>query len=159
MGSDTTMTSRRPAAGASSGRTERPAAFWDRRTATTWPRPSRPSRKRNARAAVTRRDVPVSAPSAARSWRPGCEPRKPVQVMSRQEEIFRRYEKLAKAARKKTTEGKPESCAHCPHSSPDFKYRQCQFAKCPYGMKDDVFRWKPLRRDKFSGDEVVRMNG
>ena len=89
-------------------------------------------------------------------------PRKPVQVMSRQEEIFRRYEKLAKAARKKskkTPEGKPESCAHCPHSSSDFKYRQCQFAKCPYGMKDDVFRRRPLRRDKFFGDEVVRMNG
>jgi len=72
--------------------------------------------------------------------------------MSKQEEIFRRYEKLAKAARKDTpvSADKPRSCACCIYYRPDFKYRKCQYSRCPYGKEENVFRKKPLKRDKFS---------
>ena len=74
--------------------------------------------------------------------------------MSKKDEVFRRYEKLAKAAKREkpgsASEHKPGSCAHCLYYCPDFKYRRCQFTRCPYGQKDNVFRTKPLKRDKFS---------
>lgn len=74
--------------------------------------------------------------------------------MSKKDEVFRRYEKLAKAAKREKLESasdhKPGSCAHCLYYRPDFKYRRCQFTRCPYGMDKDVFRKKPLKRDKFS---------
>ena len=87
--------------------------------------------------------------------------RKKVAVMSKQEEIFRRYEKLAKAAKKSAPElkDKPGSCARCIYYRPDFRYRKCQFSRCPYTGDTDVFRKRPLKRDKFSGNEVVKMNG
>lgn len=66
--------------------------------------------------------------------------------MSKKDEVFRRYEKLAKAAKRE----KPGSCAHCLYYRPDFKYRRCQFTRCPYGKDKEVFRKKPLKRDKFS---------
>ena len=57
--------------------------------------------------------------------------------MSKKDEIFRRYEKLAKAAKKENpgnaSDHKPGSCAHCLYYRPDFKYRRCQFTRCPYG--------------------------
>jgi len=31
------------------------------------------------------------------------------------------------------------------------KFRFCQFTRCPYELKENVFRRKPLTRDKFSG--------
>lgn len=43
-------------------------------------------------------------------------------------------------------------CGRCPYHHPDFKYRRCLYATCPYGKTDaDVFRKKPLRTDKYSG--------
>ena len=61
---------------------------------------------------------------------------------------------LAKAAKKENpgnaSDHKPGSCAHCLYYRPDFKYRRCQFTRCPYGKDKDVFRKKPLKRDKFS---------
>ena len=48
----------------------------------------------------------------------------------------------------------PKPTSPCYH--PDFKYRRCLYATCPYGKPDsEVFRQKPLRWDKFSGREVV----
>jgi hypothetical protein len=42
-------------------------------------------------------------------------------------------------------------CRMCPYYHPDFKYRRCLFATCPYGKGDDVvFRAKPLTFDRFS---------
>ena len=74
--------------------------------------------------------------------------------MSKKDEIFRRYEKLARAAKRENPESasehKPGSCAHCLYYRPDFKYRRCQFTRCPYGKDKDVFRKKTLKRDKFS---------
>ena len=47
-------------------------------------------------------------------------------------------------------------CRQCCYYHPDFKYRKCLLATCPYGKPDsEVFRQKPLRWDKFSGREVV----
>ena len=84
---------------------------------------------------------------------PGCEPSVPgkkVEQMSKQDEIFHRCEKLVKVSKRASAENKPGSCARCHYHRPDFKYRLCQFTRCPYGQKDDVFRKKPLKRDKFS---------
>ena len=66
--------------------------------------------------------------------------------MDKREELLRRYEKLSRAA----MQNKPESCKRCVYYRPDFKYRRCQFPRCPYGKQADVFRQKPLKRDKFS---------
>ena len=66
--------------------------------------------------------------------------------MDKREELLRRYEKLSRAA----MQNKPESCKRCVYYRPDFKYRRCQISRCPYGKQADVFRQKPLKRDKFS---------
>lgn len=74
--------------------------------------------------------------------------------MRKRDEIFRRYEKPAKDAKKEKTRNasdhKPGGCIHCLYYRPDFKYRRCQFTRCPYGKEDDVFRKDPLKRDKFT---------
>ena len=47
-------------------------------------------------------------------------------------------------------------CKNCCCYHPEFKYRKCLYATCPYGKPDSlVFRKKPLRRDKYIGREVV----
>ena len=62
------------------------------------------------RAAVTPKDIPVSALSATRNWTHGSEQsgltaqRKQVRQMSKKDEVFRRYEKLAKAAKREKLE-------------------------------------------------------
>lgn len=66
--------------------------------------------------------------------------------MGKREELLRRYEKLSRAA----MQDKPDSCKRCVYYRPDFKYRRCQFSRCPYGKQADVFRQKPLKQDKFS---------
>ncbi|TCL56358.1 hypothetical protein [Allofournierella massiliensis] len=66
--------------------------------------------------------------------------------MGKREELLRRYEKLSRAA----MQDKPDSCKRYVYYRPDFKYRRCQFSRCPYGKQTDVFRQKPLKRDKFS---------
>ncbi len=80
--------------------------------------------------------------------------------MNKQDELLRRCEKLVKAAKRSAPnpDRKPCSCSRCDYYRPDFKYRKCQFSRCPFGKHEDVFRRKPLRRDKFSGKEVVSMH-
>ena len=72
--------------------------------------------------------------------------------MSRNEALFRRYEKLTREAKKvgRKSKERPVSCARCSFCRPKFKYRNCQFSICPFGAEKDVFRKKPLRRDGFS---------
>ena len=79
--------------------------------------------------------------------------------MSRNEALFRRYEKLTREAKKVSRKSKdrPVSCARCRFCRPEFKYRNCQFSSCPFGAEKDVFRKKPLKRDRFSRKEVVMM--
>ena len=48
-------------------------------------------------------------------------------------------------------------CRNCAYYHPEFRYRRCLYAVCPYGKADaDVFRKRPLGSDKFSRREVVR---
>ena len=72
--------------------------------------------------------------------------------MSRNEELFRRYEKLTREAKKvgRKSKDRSVSCAHCRFCCPEFKYHNCQFSSCPFGAEKDVFRKKPLKRDRFS---------
>ena len=47
-------------------------------------------------------------------------------------------------------------CRLCCYYHPDFKYRKCLFATCPYGKPEkEYFRQKPLPKDKFPCREVV----
>ena len=47
-------------------------------------------------------------------------------------------------------------CRNCCYCHPDFKYRRCLYATCPYGKPDnEVFRKKPLKKDLFPYREVV----
>lgn len=69
--------------------------------------------------------------------------------MSKQDESFRRYEKLVKVSKREAAENKPRSCAHCYYHRPNFKYRWCQFTRCPYGQVVSVFRDRPLNHDEF----------
>ena len=52
--------------------------------------------------------------------------------MSRNEALFRRYEKLTREAKKVSRKSKDRPVS------------------CPFGAEKDVFRKKPLRRDGFS---------
>lgn len=70
--------------------------------------------------------------------------------MRKQKELLRRDEKLSKAARPHKYESKPGCCMRCMYYRPDFKYRRCRFSRCPYGCQPNVFRKKPLKRDRFS---------
>ncbi len=80
--------------------------------------------------------------------------------MSRLQDDFRRSEKLVKAVKKAQTNRTscPKSCSQCSYYRQDFKYRTCQFSRCIYGNRENVFRKKPLGRDKYSGSEVVSMH-
>lgn len=72
--------------------------------------------------------------------------------MTKHDDCFRRFERMAKSAKKNLSGDKPGSCSRCLYFRPDFKYRFCQFTRCPYELKENVFRRKPLARDKFSGE-------
>ena len=72
--------------------------------------------------------------------------------MSKAEERFRHYEKLMK----KAGDQAPASCRECPYFQPEFKYRSCLYARCPYDHGCPTLRDKPLSKDKFV-QEVVKM--
>lgn len=71
---------------------------------------------------------------------------------------FRHYEALMKKSRKAAGREKPPSCAKCQYYQPDFKFRKCLHARCPYGRAAEVFRKRPLKKDKIPGPEVVKMD-
>ena len=89
--------------------------------------------------------------------------------MSKKDEVFRRYEKLSRAAKRENpgsaSEHKPGSCAHCLYYRPDFKYRRCQFTRCPYGKdKTDIINTEYSDTDSFysgrsvgKGSEAMRI--
>ena len=64
---------------------------------------------------------------------------------------FRHYEALMKKSRKTAGGEKPPSCAKCQYYQPDFKFRECLHARCPYGRDAEVFRKRPLKKDKIPG--------
>ncbi len=80
--------------------------------------------------------------------------------MNKQEELLHRCEKLMKVSKRagNASANKPRRCKHCIYHRPDFKYRRCQFSRGQFSQQNEVFRKNPLKYDKFSGKEVVRMN-
>ncbi len=71
---------------------------------------------------------------------------------------FRHYEALIRKSKQDGTEKKPVSCAKCVYYQPDFKYRKCLYARCPYQKVADVFRKQPLKKDRIAKQEVVKMD-
>ena len=71
---------------------------------------------------------------------------------------FRHYEALIRKSKKTGAQKKPVSCAKCVYYQPEFKYRKCLYARCPYRKVEDVFRKRPLKKDKIPKPEVVKMN-
>ena len=61
---------------------------------------------------------------------------------------YRHYESMIKKARKTGIGEKPPSCAKCQYYQPDFKYRKCLYARCPYQRDTEIFRKRPLKKDK-----------
>lgn len=62
---------------------------------------------------------------------------------------YRHYEKLVRESQKaKDPEKKPPSCAKCRYYQPEFRYRKCLYARCPYQRETDIFRKRPMKRDK-----------
>ena len=51
-----------------------------------------------------------------------------------------------------------KKCENCPYYQPDFKYRKCLYARCPYQRDTEIFRRRPLKMDKIPGLEVVKMD-
>ena len=72
---------------------------------------------------------------------------------------YRHYESMIKKAQKTGIGEKPPSCAKCQYYQPDFKYRKCLYARCPYQRDTEIFRKKPMKKDKIPGSEVVKMDG
>lgn len=71
--------------------------------------------------------------------------------MAKHDNRFRHFERMTKSAKRDLSGDKPGSCSRCLYFHPDFKYRICQFARCPYELRENVFRRNPLNRGKFSG--------
>lgn len=156
MESSITATSPRPVAAAFSEKTARFPAFLGRKTATISPKSFSLNSRRNARAAVTHPAAPAWVRPAIRIWwrsstHPKTRNRRKVLQMTKHDDCFRRFERMAKSAKKNLSGDKPGSCSRCLYYRPDFKFRFCQFTRCPYELKENVFRRKPLTRDKFSG--------
>ena len=49
-------------------------------------------------------------------------------------------------------------CRQCCYYHPDFKYRKCLYARCPYQRDTEIFRKRPLKKDKIPRPEVVKMD-
>ena len=43
----------------------------------------------------------------------------------------------------------PPKCRCCPYFQPDFRYRKCLYASCPYGKSRNIaFRKRPLKAER-----------
>ncbi|MCD8362185.1 MAG: hypothetical protein LUC98_04355 [Lachnospiraceae bacterium] len=65
---------------------------------------------------------------------------------------FRHFDRMMRKAEKDGGKNgsRPVSCQQCIFFQPNFKYRKCFFAECYYKKDVDVFRRKPLSKDRFS---------
>ena len=52
----------------------------------------------------------------------------------------------------------PDSCKLCPYYRPDFKFRTCLYAHCPYKKQVNVFRSTPEKWDIFNHHTNVDIN-
>ena len=60
-----------------------------------------------------------------------------------------RYRKLLEASPKVDRNKEPPKCRICPYYQPEFRYRKCLYAACPYGKAHNIaFRKRPLRSEK-----------
>lgn len=76
--------------------------------------------------------------------------------MPEQNDKLNRIRNLRKTHPKIDKNHEPPKCSRCLYYQPDFRYRRCLYARCPYG-KDEaaVFRKKVLPAEKVT-EEVVR---
>ena len=51
----------------------------------------------------------------------------------------------------------PDSCKLCPYYRPDFKFRTCLYAHCPYKKQVNVFRSTPEKWDILYGDIMKKI--
>ena len=115
MESSITATSPRPA-----------AAAFSRKTATILLKSFNPSSRRNARAAVTHPAAPAWVRPAIRIWwcsstHQKIQNQRKVPQMTKHDDNFRRFERMAKSAKKNWSGDKPGSCSRCLYYRPDFK--------------------------------------
>ena len=77
---------------------------------------------------------------------------------SKAEQCKEQYQHLLRRKRceERTELHVPPSCKKCPNYCPEFRYRYCLFARCPYEKYRKVFRARPLPRDLFSDGEAVK---
>ena len=60
-----------------------------------------------------------------------------------------RCKKLLETPPKVDRNSELPKCRCCPYYQPDFRYRKCLYATCPYGKdRSTPFRNKPLRDEK-----------
>ena len=115
-----------PAAAAFSGKTARFPAFSGRKTATISLKSFNPSSRRNTRAAVTHPAAPAWVRPAIRIWwrsstHQKIQNQRKVPPMTKHDDNFRRFERMAKSAKKNLSGDKPGSCSRCLYYRPDFK--------------------------------------
>ena len=60
-----------------------------------------------------------------------------------------RCRKLLEASPKVDRNKEPPKCRICPYYQPEFRYRRCLYATCPYGKdRKAPFRGRPLREEE-----------
>ena len=52
---------------------------------------------------------------------------------------------------------RPPRCCRCEYFQPRLRFRRCLFALCPYGKQEGIFREKPLKKEFWYKDKVVRV--
>lgn len=76
---------------------------------------------------------------------------------------LRHYEKLVRVSSNKDAAAdpagkKPVSCPKCMYYQPEFEYRKCLYARCPFGKEAEIFRRKPLKGGRFPKKDPAGMN-
>ena len=62
-----------------------------------------------------------------------------------------RCKKLLETPLKVDRNREPPKCRLCPYYQPEFRYRKCLYASCPYGKaRNTAFRKHPLKREKIA---------
>ena len=63
--------------------------------------------------------------------------------------VFKRLKKMMEAPPKVDRNREPPKCRLCPYYQPEFRYRKCLYAVCPYGKdRNTAFRRRPLKSEK-----------
>lgn len=74
------------------------------------------------------------------------------------DEKLNRCKKLLKVPVTVDRNKEPPKCSRCPYFQPDFRYRKCLYASCPYGKAGNTaFRKCPLKSEKIIGGGGMRV--